>query len=80
MDPKWERAHQRLAEAYLALGPYEKALECCRALARAFKECAQPSEILVKLQGRAKSTVSTFTLGTKLTSLPRARARAVGHY
>ena len=55
MDPKWERAHQRLAEAYLALGPYEKALECCRALARAFKECAQPSAILVKLQGRAKS-------------------------
>ncbi len=54
MDPKWERAHQRLAEAYLALGPYEKALECCTALDRAFKECEEPSAVLVKLQARAK--------------------------
>lgn len=35
IDPTFQRAYQRLVEALLALGPYERAMEACRIIAKA---------------------------------------------
>ena len=55
LDAKWERAYQRGAEAHLALGPFDHAMDACRILTKAMEEIEKPSDDLVRLHERAKA-------------------------
>jgi tetratricopeptide (TPR) repeat protein len=56
LDPQFERAYQRWAEALLALGPYDRAMEACRVLSRGMEqETGNSSSVLVQLLQTAKT-------------------------
>mmetsp|Transcript_16338 Transcript_16338/g.24420 ORF Transcript_16338/g.24420 Transcript_16338/m.24420 type:complete len:893 (-) Transcript_16338:209-2887(-) len=55
IDPQWERAYQRAAEAYLAIGPYDHAMDACRVLKIAVETIAEPSKNLLALYEKAKN-------------------------
>jgi len=60
IDPQWERAYQRVAEAYLALGPYDRAMDACRILKRAVDTIAEPSANFLALYDKAKKNAKIW--------------------
>ena len=60
LDPTWERSYQEVAEAYLALGPHEYAIEAMKVLKPAFDAVAEPSDALRTLQTKAKSNATRW--------------------
>jgi len=53
VDPLWERAYQRKAEAHLAIGPYDHAMDACRILKQAVEAVEKPSNALLELYEKA---------------------------
>ena len=61
-DPLWERSYQRGAEAYFALGFYERALDALKFLKPIFCQEGQllPSDRLIALRAKAKANATAW--------------------
>lgn len=61
-DPFWERSYQRGAEAYLALGSYERAIDALKLLKPAFEREGHvlPSDELNALRAKARTNATAW--------------------
>ncbi|CAB9508247.1 expressed unknown protein [Seminavis robusta] len=75
IDPMWERGYQRAAEAHLALGPYDHALDAYRILQKAMNTIDHPGAALKNLhkttKERARLWFSLLKVAPNQSTIPR---------